>query len=445
MLNRVVTIVFGIVLVLIMFAGITAAPALAQSSDLKVGVFLPDPDHPGEEIPTVGDVQNFESTIGRQVDVFLWYESISESFYSDYFRPMAQDGRIIQLSWEPHAFGRDPLNQPEYRLERITAGDWDNEIRRWAGELRDFGYTVYFRPMSEMNGNWVTWGGTVNGNTPDDYIPAWRHIHDIFVQEGAANVKFVWSPNRDGSAADAQSTFNTYYPGDAYVDYVGINGYNWGTLYNTPQWTSSWQLIEEVFGYSYDVFTSRTSKPLMISETASTEVGGSKAQWITDAFARLPVRFPRIESITWFNINKETDWRINSSAASLEAFRNAMLSLNTGPNGDRPQLSLSSSATSWSSYADYINRELSTTLTFCNSSNSAAIDTQIVGVINTNGAVTASPMPKVVGDIGGGGCVPATVKNHVPTWAQSFTTNVYATARNSNGELFSYPAPYPGA
>lgn len=185
--------------------------------------------------------------------------------------------------------------------------------------------------MSEMNGDWVTWGGTVNGNTPDDYIPAWRHIHDIFVQEGATNVKFVWSPNRDGDTASAINTFNTYYPGDAYVDFLSINGYNWGRLYNTPNWTSQWQRFEQVFGPSYDAFTARSNKPVMIAETATTEVGGDKAAWITDMFARLPVRFPRITAVTWFNINKETDWRVESSSASLSAFRNAIAEPDSSP------------------------------------------------------------------------------------------------------------------
>lgn len=338
MFVRFTTLIAGIALAFLMFFGSLALAADAQAAPLELGVFFPDPDRPGEEVPTVTDLHDFEAAIGRQTDVFLWYESISESFYADNFRPMAQEGRAIQLAWEPHSFGRDPLNQPEYRLERITAGDWDNDIRRWARELRDFGYPIYFRPMSEMNGDWVTWGGTVNGNTPDDYIPAWRHVHDIFRQEGATNVKFVWSPNRDGDAASAQNTFNTYYPGDAYVDYVGINGYNWGRLYTTPEWTSQWQLFEEVFGPSYDVFTARTSKPVVISETASTEVGGDKAAWITNAFSRLPERFPRIEMLTWFHINKETDWRINSSSASLAAFRDAV----RGPDATPPSVAVTS-------------------------------------------------------------------------------------------------------
>ena len=306
----------------VVIAGIS--PATASATAPKIGFFFPNPVLPDEQLPSINDVHDFEAMIGRKMDVFLWYESISEDFYTDTFQPMAQEGTSIQLAWEPHDFGRDPLHQPDFRLTTITAGNHDTDIRRWARELKAFGYTVYFRPMCEMNGDWVTWGGTVNGNSPGDYIPAWRHIKNIFNQEGANNVKFVWAPNRDGDLTSAYQTFNTYYPGDAYVDYVGINGYNWGRLYTTPDWTSEWQSFDTVFGPSYDAFTSRTAKPLMIPEMASTEVGGNKAAWITNAFARLPVRFPRIEIVTWFNIQKETDWPVDSSPASLTAFRAAV-------------------------------------------------------------------------------------------------------------------------
>ncbi|MDO8737312.1 MAG: glycosyl hydrolase [Thermoleophilia bacterium] len=327
---RVIATILAAVLFCIFFTTAAVASADAAPNPLQLGVFFPDPQFPDEQLPSVEDLHDFESSIGRQTDVFLWYESISEDFYADTFLPMAQEGRIIQLAWEPHDFSRPATDQPEYRLARITAGDFDNDIRRWARQLRDFGYPVYFRPMSEMNGDWVTWGGSANGNSPQDYIPAWRHVHDIFVQEGATNVKWVWSPNRDGSTSAAQATFNTYYPGDAYVDFIGINGYNWGTLYNTPDWTSSWQSFEEVIRYSYDVAVANTDKSVVICETATTEVGGNtgnggKAGWITDAFASLPSRFPRIISLTWFNINKETDWRVQSSAAGLQSFRAAII------------------------------------------------------------------------------------------------------------------------
>lgn len=339
--------VLGAALISTLFVAVFSAPSAqaVPTSQAKVGVFFPDPEFPDEQLPGLDDLHDFEAMVGRQMDVFLWYESISENFYADAFRPMAQEGRMIQLAWEPHNFAKDPNNQPEYRLKTITAGNHDAQIRRWARELRDFGYPVYFRPMCEMNGDWVAWGGTANGNSPEDYIPAWRHIWNIFQAEGATNVKWVWSPNRAGSYEDAHDIFNKYYPGNAYVDYIGINGYNWGTMYDYPWWTSSWMSFEEVFKYSYDVAVANTDKPIVICETASTEIGGNggnggKAKWITDAFAVLPTRFPEVEMVTWFHINKETDWRVNSSPASLEAFRAAV----TVPDAVPPVVSLDTPA-----------------------------------------------------------------------------------------------------
>jgi len=306
----------------IIWIAFTSGPAAAANPSLKIGETLSD----------ASQLDTYERSIGYKTDIFLFYQNITEPFWADVLRPAAQSGHVIQLAWEPwDPFSGLGPNQPAYSLRNISNGSLDADIRRWARELRDFGYPVRFRPMCEMNGNWTSWSGTVNGNVPADYIPAWRHVHDIFVQEGASNVKWVWSPNRDGSTQAAQYTFDTYYPGDAYVDFIGMSGYNWGTMYSNPGWISTWQSFTEVFGYSYDVFASRSSKPLMISETASTEAGGDKAAWITDVFAQLPTRFPRFDSITWFNLYKETDWRVNSSAASLAAFRNAVAQLDAGP------------------------------------------------------------------------------------------------------------------
>jgi len=78
-----------------------------------------------------------------------------------------------------------------------------------------------------MNGHWAPWEAGVNGNTPQDYIEAWRHVHDIFVSRGAGKVKWVWGPNVScGSAVD----FAPYYPGSDVVDVLALDGYNWGTL-----------------------------------------------------------------------------------------------------------------------------------------------------------------------------------------------------------------------
>ncbi len=262
-----------------------------------------------------------EEKLGHKLDIFLWYQSLAEDFDVGLADWLWQRGTKIQLAWEPHNPSKSPGNQPEYRLTAITRGDHDPEIRQWAQQIKDFGHPVYFRPMCEMNSDYVAWGAYTNGNQPEEYIPAWRHVREIFREVGADNALFIWSPNRAGDETSAEEIFDLFYPGDAYVDYVGIDGYNWGLMYDTPEWTSRWQSFNEVFGPSYNVAARRTNKPIFISETASTELGGSKAAWIENAFTQIEASYPRIEALVWFNYNKETDWRIDNNDINLEAFR----------------------------------------------------------------------------------------------------------------------------
>ena len=157
--------------------------------------------------------------------------------------------------------------------------------------------------------------GTYDG--PLKYVKAWRHMHDIFVQEGATNAVWVWAPDKGDSPKDNWNHWLKYYPGDAYVDWVGFDGYNWGTAATT--WASSWTSFEDTFLPIYRDFASR--KPIMIAETASAEAGGDKGRWMADAQAMIKARWPDVVAVTWFDDNKETDWRVDSSSSALAAYR----------------------------------------------------------------------------------------------------------------------------
>lgn len=329
-------------------------PAQAQTPGPDIGAFLPLEDLNN---PSPWNFAQFQTNTQHDLDVFLWYQAIGEEFNSEFYLQAAENGSTIQLAWLPWDSGApDLVNQPAYKLTNITNGNFDADIHRWATQIKDFGYPVLFRPMGEMNGNWTSWScgnavagvAPVNGNSPADYVAAYRHVHDIFVTDGVTNVEWVWAPNRDGAANGAQGTdvaqytFNTYYPGDSYVDYIGIDGYNWG---NEFSW-SNWQDLSQIFGPSYDVFVHSTvnslPKPkIMIAEMSSTEngapAGTSKASWMTAAYSSwFPYRFPEVENVTWFNQKKPEganggspiiDWRITSTTSSQNAFNGAMQSL----------------------------------------------------------------------------------------------------------------------
>ena len=60
----------------------------------------------------------------------------------------------------------------------------------------------------------------------------------------------------------------------------------------------------------------------MIGETASSEYGGAKAAWITDALTQqIPRHYRHVRALVWFNKNADgMDWIIESSPAAQAAF-----------------------------------------------------------------------------------------------------------------------------
>jgi beta-mannanase len=214
------------------------------------------------------------------------------------------------------------MNSGSVPLADIASGKYDSSISTWAQQAKAFGHPFFLRWDWEMNGRWFAWGTTSgNVNTPATYVAAWRHMHDLFVQAGAANVTWVWCPNVVFSGSTPLSSL---YPGDSYVDWTCLDGYNKGG--------TAWTSFENIFAPSYDqLLQVAPGKPVMIGETASSENGGSKATWIANALSALPARFPQIRALVWFNwkiteSGTTWDWPIESSASATAAFASGLAS-----------------------------------------------------------------------------------------------------------------------
>jgi mannan endo-1,4-beta-mannosidase len=110
-----------------------------------------------------------------------------------------------------------------------------------------------------------------------------RHVHDIFEAQGidSAHLQFMWVPNCSGPYRAED-----FYPGDAYVDWVGLDGYNFGT-YSGGKWMTPAYRLDNMVGR----LKALTNKPIALAETGSsahTSTGTSysaKDQWIKDVFA----------------------------------------------------------------------------------------------------------------------------------------------------------------
>jgi hypothetical protein len=191
-----------------------------------------------------------------------------------------------------------------------------------------------------MDGSWFPWGegravagGPIaNGNVPGSFVAMWRHTHDIFVQEGATNVTWVWIVNQE-NLTGRYPPLSQIYPGDAYVDWTGIDAYN--------RFPAAWQTFDAMFTGRLNPLSNPTAntyqlvlnvaptKPIMISEIGAVEDPANpnaKPAWLRDAFiTQIPENFTAIKAVVYYDngvVNPTLP--IESSPASQSAFANAI-------------------------------------------------------------------------------------------------------------------------
>jgi hypothetical protein len=262
-------------------------------------------------------LDQFDAETGVMPQIAMYYQDWNPGWSTALINPRIVGpalarGAVPMITWEPFLSNLG-TSQPAYSPSQIAAGAFDTYIWRAAREAASFEHPFFLRLAQEMNGDWSPWG-IQPGNSPADYVAMWRHVVSIFRAAGATNVRWVWSPNVSGFAG--VEPFQAYYPGDAWVDDIGLDGYNWGPVKDSP-----WLTFAQIFRPSYEALTRLTSKPIFITETASTELGGNKAAWITGIQAALASSMPRVRALIWFDLSKETNWTVNSSTSSLHAFQ----------------------------------------------------------------------------------------------------------------------------
>jgi hypothetical protein len=286
------------------------ASGSAHARSYGLGVTTPgvssSSSHPGRALDA------YARRVHRMPAVVMWYQSWYQPWRYKLVVPRVMKavksrGAVPMITWLPRVTaGGAPAS-----LADIAAGRYDRFLRRSAAEADRWGKRFFLRPFHEMNGRWQPWGVNVNGNDAATFIAAWRHVVRIFNRAGATNVRFVFSPNVISAASPS---FTNLYPGDRWVDWTGLDGYNFGA--------ADWRSFRTIYAVSYWTMTNLTRRPLLVCETASAEGGGNKGRWVRRAFLRhIPNRFPRVHAVIWFNRHKERDWRVNSSSRSLRAYR----------------------------------------------------------------------------------------------------------------------------
>jgi Glycosyl hydrolase family 26 len=221
------------------------------------------------------------------------------TYYSAWFEPFMT--RFAVTAAEHGAVPLVQINPAHVSLAAIASGKYDAYLSDYAAAVRSYRHPVILSFGHEMNGQWFSWG--YRHTSPETFISAWRHIVTLFRALGTRNVTWLWTVNIIHSRTHLSPDPSPWWPGDSYVNWVGIDGYYYESSY----------AFAPLFGPTIVKVRRLTRDPILIAETAAAPAAGQAAK-ITDLFKG--VRAYGLLGFVWFNAPHYRDWRIYSPTAA---------------------------------------------------------------------------------------------------------------------------------
>ncbi|GIK78236.1 MAG: beta-mannanase [Thermoleophilia bacterium] len=297
-----------------------------------------------EDRVTVRRIHHFERAAAKRIAWAYfsdnWIGGIS--FPIRQARAIRAAGRTPFIRMMPRSSFRAGGPDRRYAMQSIAAGRWDRPrpgsggLIRWCRRAAALGDPLLVEFGTEVNGSWFPWNGRWNGggrrdgygdpasaDGPERFRDAYRHIVDVCDSEGAENITWFFHVDAAGAPGAAWNDIAAYYPGDAYVDWIGVSAY--GSL--RPDY--GWRSFRRVYGRARAELRALGGKPIAVLETGVREDRGSpgrKARWTARMLRDARRRFPEIAAISWWNERYRdngfaVDLRIDSSASARRAYR----------------------------------------------------------------------------------------------------------------------------
>lgn len=242
---------------------------------------------------------DLEEKVDYSFDFSLHYVNLNHGFPKEELQKMYDRGKLTELTLQISYHANDNLFGKNINLD-VYDGVYDEEIRAFARGAKEFGHPFLFRLNNEMNSDWVNYSGVAALSDPEIFIENWRRIYRIFEEEGVDNAIWIFNPNAEDCPPCHWNSYIAYYPGNEYIHMIGLTGYNTGTYY-AELYHEKWRTFDEIYQQPYEKYMQVFSEfPFIITEFASSSVGGDKAEWITQMFSSIQ-KYPNIKMALWWS------------------------------------------------------------------------------------------------------------------------------------------------
>ena len=268
--------------------------------------------------------KRIEKRLDYEFPVMIWYNHIEKELRKDYLRSLLSEsyrrGKILELTLQT----TDAKPGESNMVYAILRGEYDDYLRSYAEIVSEFDHPVLFRLANEMNGDWCAYSGYQTGKDAVVFCEFYRYVYRIFEEANADNVIWVWNPNGESKPPFRWNDALAYYPGDEYVDVIGLTAYNTGNYYADVG--EKWSTFKELYDDLYANYCQLFGQPLMITEFSCASAGGDKAAWIEDMFNEIQ-NYPEIKLAIWWDGcdydndgNVARSYVIDESEEVLDAF-----------------------------------------------------------------------------------------------------------------------------
>lgn len=291
-----------------------------------------------EDSVSLETIEDFEEMLGKHQAIIA-----SSSYWGEQNFPAAnlqmiwRHGSLPLVFWSPWDRPYEQKKGPDrFSLRAILAGTWNRYIDHWADSARAFGHPLIVSFGDEMNGDWFPWSGIYYGGPkpvpgrpnewegPELFKRAYRYVVDRARARGAHNIQWMFQTNNYSSPVDTWNLAPAYYPGSAYVDWLGMSVY--GQQFSDEAWSDFAPLIEWPY---QEMARLDPTKPIMIAEWGVGEFpeSGNKAEWIRDAFEIMKTKLPRVKAAVYWHERWQNDdqtysnLHLNSSPEALAAYQ----------------------------------------------------------------------------------------------------------------------------